>query len=57
MPMASDDDLKGALAHVLWIGGATGAGTTSVAQAMAEKHGLQAYHYDRYRPRTVPGAP
>lgn len=40
--------LRAALAHVLWIGGGTDAGKTSVAQALAARHGLQAYHYDRY---------
>jgi len=37
----------GALAHVLWIGGATDAGKSTVADMLAERHGLQVYHYDR----------
>ena len=32
--------------HVLWIGGGTGAGKTSVATALVERHGLQSYYYD-----------
>src|SRR5688500_3759889 len=46
--------LRAALAHVLWIGGATDAGKSSVAQALAARHGLQEYHYDRYD-RREPG--
>lgn len=49
------DDLKTALAHVLWIGGATDSGKTSVAGALAERHGLQAYHYDLYDREVYPG--
>jgi len=33
---------------VLWIGGATDSGKTTIAQRIAEKHGLQVYHYDRH---------
>ncbi|MGH2458443.1 MAG: hypothetical protein ACRDIY_06195 [Chloroflexota bacterium] len=43
------------LAHVLWIGGSTDAGKTSVAQAFAAKHGWQEYHYDRYDRFEPPG--
>lgn len=48
-------DLKSVLAHVLWIGGATDSVKTSVARALAEKYGLQAYHYDRYDREEPPG--
>jgi len=41
------DDLKSTLQHVLWIGGGTDAGTTSIARAIAHRYGLQTYHYDR----------
>jgi 2-phosphoglycerate kinase len=51
--MSGQVDLKSALSHVLWIGGSTDAGKTSVARALAEKYGLQAYHYDLYD-RTMP---
>lgn len=44
--MSAPTDVRAALAHVLWIGGATDSGKTSVARALAERHGLQAYHYD-----------
>jgi hypothetical protein len=43
------------LPHVLWIGGATDAGKTSVAQALAGRHRLQAYHYGRYERVEPPG--
>lgn len=35
-----------ALARVLWIGGATDAGKTTIAKILAERHGWHAYHYD-----------
>src|SRR6478672_1028456 len=35
------------LAHVRWIGGATDSGKTTIARLIAERHGLQLYHYDR----------
>ena len=34
------------LGHVLWIGGGTGAGKSSVASALAERYGLARYDYD-----------
>jgi hypothetical protein len=34
------------LDHVLWIGGGTGAGKSSVAMALAERYGLPRYDYD-----------
>lgn len=42
-----DDDLKRALAHVLWIGGPPDAGKTTIAQVLGDRHGLQVYHFDR----------
>lgn len=41
------DDLESILQHVLWIGGGTDAGKTSIARAIASRYGLQVYHYDR----------
>jgi hypothetical protein len=35
-----------ALDRVLWVGGGTGAGKSSIAIALAEKHGLERYSYD-----------
>jgi hypothetical protein len=35
-----------ALAHVLWIGGPTDAGKTSVARVLAARYDLRVYHYD-----------
>ncbi|MFN8486833.1 MAG: hypothetical protein U0350_04520 [Caldilineaceae bacterium] len=40
--------LKAALAHVLWIGGGTDAGKTTVAEAIVERYQLQFYHFDRH---------
>lgn len=44
-------DQIGALSHILWIGGATDAGKSTVADRLAQRHHLQVYHYDR---RDVP---
>src|SRR5262245_35481511 len=38
--------LKQALNHVLWIGGAPDSGKTTVAEILAERHGLQLYQCD-----------
>ena len=43
-----DPKFQPKLAHVLWIGGATDTGKTTIAQMLAERHGLQVYHYDRH---------
>jgi adenylate kinase family enzyme len=40
--------MKRALAHVLWIGGATDSGKTTIAQLLAEWYELPVYNYDRY---------
>jgi hypothetical protein len=37
----STAELRPALAQVLWIGGATDSGKTSVGRALAERHGLR----------------
>jgi hypothetical protein len=47
--------LRAALAHVLWIGGPTDAGKTSVARTLAARHGLRAYHYDALDRLEAPG--
>jgi hypothetical protein len=39
-------DLRERLRKVLWIGGGTGAGKSSVAMALMERHGLVRYDYD-----------
>lgn len=41
------DDLKSSLSHVLWIGGGTDTGKTSIAEAIASRYDLQVYHFDR----------
>src|SRR5207245_934439 len=46
---------RAALARVLWIGGACDAGKTSVTRVLAERYGLQPYHYDRFDRLTPPG--
>lgn len=43
-----DLELRQALSHVLWIGGATDTGKTTVSQAVAQRSRLQLYHYDRH---------
>ena len=39
-------DLRERLSKVLWIGGGTGAGKSSVATALAQRYGLERYDYD-----------
>lgn len=46
--MSDAVDLKGALAHVLWIGGPPDSGKTTIADLLATKYGLQVYHFDRH---------
>lgn len=46
--MTSDNKLKLALSHILWIGGGTDAGKTSVAKALAERYRLQLYSFDEH---------
>ncbi len=41
-------DLKKKYRHVLWLGGGTDCGKTTVAAKFAEKHHFQVYHYDRF---------
>jgi hypothetical protein len=36
------------LAHVRWIGGGSGAGKSTVAAALAGRHGLRVYHVERW---------
>jgi hypothetical protein len=42
------DHLKESLSHVHWIGGPPDSGKTSVADVIAERYGLQVYHFDRH---------
>jgi hypothetical protein len=46
MPM--DHELSQALSHVLWIGGATDTGKTTISHIISERYGLQVYNYDRH---------
>lgn len=48
--MPSAHDLRAALAHVLWIGGAPDAGKTAVAHRLAAQYQLSVYHFDRHEP-------
>jgi hypothetical protein len=48
--MPSAHDLRAALAHVLWIGGAPDAGKTSIANLLADQYHLQIYHFDQHEP-------
>ena len=40
--------LRHNLSHVLWIGGSTDSGKTSIARCLGEQYGLQVYHYDQH---------
>mgnify|MGYP001825371936 CR=1 FL=1 len=46
--MFIDQELRQALSHVLWIGGATNTGKTAISQIIAERRGLQLYNDDRH---------
>jgi hypothetical protein len=48
--LLSPDALKARLSHVLWIGGGTDAGKTSLARMFAAQYGCQIYHFDRPSP-------
>lgn len=48
VPNHRDD--TGALRHVLWIGGPPDCGKTTIADRLAERYGLQVYHFDRHEP-------
>ncbi len=41
------NELKERLTHVLWIGGATDTGKSTIAQNLANRYGLYVYHYDK----------
>ena len=53
--METGHHLKAALEHVLWIGGATDSGKTSVARAIARKYAMHMYHLDEYDREEPPG--
>lgn len=38
---------KKGLAHILWLGGATDSGKSTVAQNLAQRYGISVYHYDK----------
>ena len=40
--------LKQALSHVLWIGGATDTGKTTISHILAKRYGFQVYNYDEH---------
>jgi len=58
----SEHTTRGRLAHVYWIGGASGAGKSTIARRLAERHGFALYsaddamadHADRMRPGDCP---
>ncbi len=45
-PGASQEQFRRTLSHVLWLGGGTGAGKTTIARKLSEKYSLQHYDYD-----------
>jgi hypothetical protein len=48
-----DESLQQALSHVLWIGGGTDAGKTTVSWTIAERYGLHIYDYDQQDVRQI----
>jgi len=42
-----DQNLQQSLAQVIWLGGATDSGKTTISQIITDRYGLQLYHYDR----------
>ncbi|WP_036969258.1 hypothetical protein [Promicromonospora kroppenstedtii] len=49
--MADVWDPHGSLRRMLWIGGAQWAGKTTVSELVADRYGLNAYHYDYHDSR------
>jgi shikimate kinase len=47
MEVEISQEHKQALSHVLWIGGATDTGKTTVSRTIAKRRGLTVYDYDR----------
>jgi 2-phosphoglycerate kinase len=51
-------ELKSAMAHILWMGGSPCSGKSSIAAILAEQYGLRTYHvdeaYQEHRQRFVP---
>jgi adenylate kinase family enzyme len=43
-----DQQLRQALAHVLWIGGGTDTGKTTISEIIAARYAFQLYHYDQH---------
>lgn len=41
-------ELRQQLAHVLWIGGATDTGKSTIARNLADRYGIVVYHYDKH---------
>ncbi|MFC3492264.1 hypothetical protein [Glycomyces rhizosphaerae] len=60
--MAHDQEVRALLRHVYWIGGGSGAGKSTVARALADRHGLRycgadESMYDHARRTTAAEAP
>lgn len=51
--VADNVQLRHALRHIRWLGGAPDAGKTSIARLLAERHHLQVYHADTAEPGHV----
>jgi shikimate kinase len=48
-----DQRLRQDLSHLLWIGGATDAGKTTITRIIAERYGFQIYDYDQQDARQI----
>jgi len=49
--LKSNEHLRHALEHVLWIGGAPDSGKTTIANLIAKRHNIDVYHFDRHEMR------
>lgn len=47
-------DMRDRLSHIYWIGGTGGAGKSAVSALIAQRRGLQLYHFDESSPRHTP---
>ena len=53
MSLSTGPEVKKQLAHILWIGGATDSGKSTVAAMLAEHWNIPVYHFDRADSRQI----